>query len=57
MRRLDGDSSVFCRLRSERNDGEGDDSLGLLTVSPLSSLIFAVRGTVETNHDRRLSET
>ncbi|KAH0871639.1 LOW QUALITY PROTEIN: hypothetical protein HID58_078661, partial [Brassica napus] len=43
MRRLDGDSSVFCRLRSERNDGEGDDSLGLLMASPLSFLIFAER--------------
>ncbi|KAH0878857.1 hypothetical protein HID58_066251 [Brassica napus] len=40
-RRLDGDSSVFCSLRCQRNDGEGDDSLGLLTASPLSSLIFA----------------
>ncbi|KAF2556346.1 hypothetical protein F2Q68_00014772 [Brassica cretica] len=32
-RRLDGDSSVFCHLRCQRNDGEGDESVGLLRRS------------------------
>nr|VDD44086.1 unnamed protein product [Brassica oleracea] len=32
-RRLDDDYSIFCHLRCERNDGEGDDFVGLLRRS------------------------
>ncbi|KAF2553228.1 hypothetical protein F2Q68_00036336 [Brassica cretica] len=54
-----GVASVFSHLRRQRNGGNPprSTSLSVLTASPLSSLIFAVKETVETHHDRRLSET
>ncbi|KAF2530621.1 hypothetical protein F2Q70_00031962 [Brassica cretica] len=54
-----GVASVFSHLRRQRNGGNPprSTSLSVLTASPLSSLIFAVKETVETHHDRRLLET
>nr|VDD29248.1 unnamed protein product [Brassica oleracea] len=43
-------------LRRQRNDGNSPQraTLPVLTASPRSSLVFAVRGTMETHHGRSL---
>ncbi|KAH0858252.1 hypothetical protein HID58_086513 [Brassica napus] len=45
-RRLDGDSSIFCRLRNGGNPPRST-TLGDLTATPPSSVVFGVRGTME----------
>ena len=52
-------SSFFVSLHRQRDDGNSPrrTTLPVLTASPRSSLVFAVRGTMETHHRGRLSRS